>query len=105
MNTTTIYLGRTSSALALAAAITFIFNTGLTWIKDSYAPFNTFMAHLTGHHWITHGVADVLLFVVLGALFVSTRSAERMSPNSLVLTLVAAAVAAGLGLAGWFLIV
>src|SRR5947209_2807486 len=105
MNTTTSNLDRTSAALALAAAITVIFNTGLAWIKDSYAPLNSFMAHLTGHHWITHGLADVILFAVLGAIFVKSGSAEKISANGLLLTLVIAVAAAGFGLAGWFLLI
>ena len=105
MDTTTNYLDRTSSALALAAAITIIFNTGLAWIKDSYAPLNTFMAHLTGHHWVTHGLADVILFAVLGVIFINSGTAQKISANSLVMTLIIAVVVAGLGLAGWFLLV
>lgn len=105
MNTTTNKLDSTSSALALAAAITVIFNVGLTWFKDSYAPLNTFMAHLTGHHWITHGLADVILFAVLGVIFVKTGTAEKIDADNLVWTLLIAVVVAGLGLAGWFFLI
>lgn len=102
MNTATNKLDYTSSALALAAAITVLFNTGLAWFKDSYAPLNTLMAHLTGHHWITHGLADVILFAVLGVIFVKTGAAEKIDADNLVSTLVISVVVAGLGLAGWF---
>lgn len=105
MNTTTNNLDRTSSALALAAAITVIFNTGLAWIKDSYAPLNTFMAHLTGHHWITHGLTDVILFAVLGVIFINSGTADKISAKGLLITLVVAVVVAGTGLAGWFFLV
>jgi hypothetical protein len=102
MNTTTSKLDGMSSALALAAAITVLFNTGLAWFKDAYAPLNTFMAHLTGHHWITHGLADVLLFVVLGLIFANSGTADKIEAGKLTLTLIISVVVAGLGLAGWF---
>src|SRR3954470_23490122 len=57
----------------LAAAITFVFNTLLALVKDAWDPLNTFMAQLTGHHWITHGLADVAVFLVLGYVLTSAR--------------------------------
>lgn len=81
------------------------FNTALAWIKDAYDPLNTFMASLTGHHWITHGLADVVVFVVLGFVFISTGTAERMNPERLVRLMIGAVVVAGLGLAVWFVLV
>ena len=55
-----------ASAYGLAAAITVLFNVVLAFVKEAYAPLNTFMAQLTGHHWITHGLADILVFLLLG---------------------------------------
>jgi hypothetical protein len=54
-----------TSGFVLAAAITVLFNTALAWAKDAYAPLNTFLQSLTGHHWTTHGLADLLLFLGL----------------------------------------
>jgi uncharacterized membrane protein SirB2 len=61
--------------------------------------------NLTGHHWTTHGIADVLLFVVLGFVFMSRGTAERFAPMRLVQILVGSVVLAGLGLAAWFVLV
>lgn len=97
-------LDRASAAFGLAAAVAIVFNTVLAWIKDAYAPLNAFMAHLTGHHWTTHGLADLLLFVVLGFAFLYTGVAERVSARTLVATLVVATICAGLGLAAWFVL-
>ena len=105
MNTNELKLDRASSAFGLAAAITVVFNTLLAWVKDAYDPLNTFMAHLMGHHWITHGVTDIVLFGVLGLILMNTDLAEKISPNGLVATVIVAVVIAGLGLAGWFLFV
>jgi hypothetical protein len=98
-------LDRVSAAYALSAAVTVIFNTVLAWVKDAYDPLNTAMAHLSGHHWTTHGIVDVLLFLVLGFVFMSTGTAERMAPKRLVTVLVGSTILAGAGLAAWFFLV
>jgi hypothetical protein len=91
-------------AFTYAAVITILFNTALAWIKDSFAPLNSFMASLTGHHWRTHGLADVILFVVLGLLLMRV-GAPRQVTNGLIAAVVAAVVLGGGGLAAWFLFV
>jgi hypothetical protein len=91
-----------SAAFGLAATITILFNTLLAWVKDAYDPLSTAMAHLTGHHWTTHGLVDLVVFAVLGVVFLSTGIARRIDPNRLVLELIGAVVVAGLGLAAWF---
>ncbi len=95
-------LGRASAAFVLAASITFVFNTALAWVKDAYAPLNSFMKSLTGHHWTTHGLADIIVFVGLGFLFMNTKAAEKISPERLVSILIWSVVAASVGLLAWF---
>jgi len=97
-------LDRATSAFALSAAITVLFNTVLTWIKELSEPFHDFLATLTGHHWITHGLVDIVVFIVLGLIFMRTETASRMSAGGLAGTLVVAVVLAGIGLAGFFLV-
>ena len=97
-------LGRTSAAFALAAAITVLFSTALAWAKDACRPLNTFMASLTGHHWTTHAVADILVFMALGLIFLKTGVAEKIVPNRLIQGLIGAVSVAGLGLVGWYLV-
>ena len=60
------------------------------------------MAALTGHHWITHSLADIIVFFVLGYVFIQSGTAERMAATKTIQALVIAVVAAGLGLVGWF---
>ena len=91
-----------AAGFGLAAAITILFNTVLAWVKDAYAPLNDFMASLTGHHWRTHGIVDVVVFIVLGYLF--TFRNFRISGWRLAALLAAASVVAGGGLALWFVL-
>jgi hypothetical protein len=92
-----------AAAFGWSAAIVIVFNTALAWVKDSYDPLNTFMAQLTSHHWITHGLADVILFFLLGWLLMRRHTAAGLT-NALIVSLAVAAVVAGVGLAGWFLL-
>jgi cation transport ATPase len=94
-----------AAAFGLSAAITVVFNVVLAFIKDSYPPLNSFMAHLTGHHWRTHGLADVILFFVLGWFFMSRGIPASKMSNSSAVTLGAAVVIASAALGLWFLVV
>jgi hypothetical protein len=104
MNAAAIQIGRASAAFALAAAIACLFNTALAWAKDAYAPLNQFMASLTGHHWITHGLADFVVFVGFGLIFMNTSVTDKINPGRLVSILVWCVVAASLGLFAWYLL-
>ena len=97
-------LGRSSAGFALAAAITVLFNTALALAKDAYHPLNKLMASLTGHHWTTHAVANLLVFVVLGFTFSKSGVAQRMNPNRLINSLIGAVTVASLGLVAWYLV-
>ena len=96
-------IGRTSAGFALSAAIACIFNTVLAWLKDAYAPLNNLMKSLTGHHWITHGVADLVVFVGLGLIFSKSSGVSKIGPDRVVSILIWSVVAASVGLAAWFL--
>lgn len=92
-----------AAAFGMSAIVVIVFNTLLAWIKDAYEPLNTFMASLTGHHWRTHGIADVILFVALGYLFMLR--GFRMSGMKLAVLLAGAVIIGGGGLALWFVLV
>lgn len=98
-------LSPATSGFVLSAAATVWFNTALAWAKDAYAPLNAFLASIAGHHWTTHGLLDLLLFVGLGILFTFTRIAEKIRAQNLIAILVAAVVSATVGLAVWYLFV
>jgi len=97
---TSSQVSRASAAFGWAAAITILFNSVLASAKDYYPPLNKAMAALTGHHWITHGLADVVLFFGLGLLLQRTPWAAKTA--HLPAILVACVLAAAVGLLGWF---
>jgi hypothetical protein len=94
----------TAAAFGLSAAVTIMFNVVLAFIKDSYAPLNSFMAQLTGHHWRTHGLADVILFLLLGWLFMSRGIPARGLTNNTTINLAASVIISSAALGLWFLV-
>jgi membrane-bound metal-dependent hydrolase YbcI (DUF457 family) len=95
-------LDKASAAFGQAAVIAIIFNTLLAWVKDAYDPLNNFMASLTGHHWITHSLVDIAVFVGLGFLFLSRGTV--LNGMNLVVAIVVACIVGGGGLALWFIL-
>jgi hypothetical protein len=95
-------LSGATAGFVLAAAVTVLFNTGLAWTKDADPALNDFMKSLTGHHWTTHGLADLAVFIGLGAIFTKFRVGAEMDSNRVIGALVASVTVAALGLVVWF---
>ena len=74
-------LSHTAVAFGAAAAIAILFNTLLALVKDKVPALNTAMASLTGHHWITHGIAVVAVFFIVGIVFTLRFSGDRKFTN------------------------
>lgn len=102
MNTNNEKLDNLSIAFGLSTIITLLFNTVLAWVKDSYKPLEHFMAAVGGHHWITHGIFDVLLFVLSGIILYRINSLEKFKGDGLVKIVIVSALVSSLGLVGWF---
>ncbi len=95
-------LGRSSSAFALAAAITILFNTALACAKDANQPLSRYMASVTGHNWTTQGLVDLILFFGLGLVFMKAGRAGNIDPWRLISLVVAAVVVGSVGLVAWY---
>ena len=68
-----------TSSFALAAAVAIVFNTLLAWAKDAWEPLNDFLKSIAGHHWTTHGLADLVVFVGLGLVNISLTQQRRVA--------------------------
>jgi len=93
-----------TTGFALAAAVTVLFNTGLAWAKDAYAPLQDFMKSVGGHHWTTHGLADLVVFVGLGLIFTRVQAVEKMDAERVIRILTGSVAVAALGLVVWFVV-
>ncbi len=95
-------IGSTSAAFAIASSITIFFSTALAWAKDAYKPLNSLMNEVTWHNWITHGLADLILFFGLGLIFSRSKWIERVGSRRLLAFLVTAVLVATAGLFAWY---
>lgn len=59
-------LDKTTIGFGLSAAVMSILNALLVIFKELTPPFKKAMADAMGHHWTTHGVVVLGLFLVLG---------------------------------------
>ena len=55
-------------AFGYSAIIVIIFNSLLTIIKEKFESIHQLLVTLSGHHWISHGILDVVLFFVIGVM-------------------------------------
>lgn len=96
------HLSHTAIAYGVGASAAVLFNTVLAWVKDSFEPVNTAMAKLTGHHWTTHGLAVVLVFLLVGFALSRKDGDALKGAYAPVVLLCSSVVLAGLGLVAWF---
>lgn len=61
-------LGRFNAGFGLALAITSILTALLVVLKETNKGLKEGLKALLGHHWTTHGMLTVLVFVILGLL-------------------------------------
>jgi hypothetical protein len=95
-------IGAKSAAFAMASAITILFSTALAWAKDAYKPLNSVMNTIAWHNWVTHGFADLIVFLGLGLIFSRAHWIERMPASRVISFLIAAVVVGGAGLFAWY---
>lgn len=89
-----------TAGYGIAAAVAIIFNTLLAWAKDSNASLLAAMKAAMGHHWTTHGVVVVAVFLVLGLIL--SRRNIRLQGMTLAKIISGSVILGGLGLLGWF---
>ncbi|MBB3010019.1 hypothetical protein [Cupriavidus alkaliphilus] len=72
-----VRLGKLTTSFGLSLGITSVLSALLVILKETNEQtVLAWMKAATGHHWITHGLLDVLAFVILG--FALGRLASRL---------------------------
>lgn len=101
-------LGKYTVSFGLSFAITSILSALLVVLKElSEETVLAWMKRVTVHHWVTHGIIDLILFVVLGFLLAQLNggSGVKISSKNFITAMVSAVVISGLIIAGFYLIV
>ncbi len=81
-------LNRNTVGFGLSAAIVCIVNALLVLLKESSHAVQVAMTVLTGHHWVTHGLFDVIVFLVLGFIFSRAKGGQGITMTGKTLTTV-----------------
>ena len=97
-------LDKTTIGFGLSAAVMSILNTLLVIFKEMTPPFKKAMADAMGHHWTTHGVAVLGLFLVLGFVLAGAVKAESWSAGKLGQAILWSTILGALALAAFYLL-
>jgi membrane-bound metal-dependent hydrolase YbcI (DUF457 family) len=100
-------LGKYTTSFGLSVGITSVLSALLVVVKE-LSP-NTVLAlmkNITFHHWFTHSLFVVVVFLVLGWALarMNGRQGPKIGVNALVGVLVAGVVIGGLIIAGFYLL-
>lgn len=106
-NIETREMGTYTKSFGLSFAIASLFNALLVILKETNEDtVLAWMAAATGHHWITQGVLNLIVFFVLGWALSRVNDGQGVSitGKALVTTIVASLVISWLIIVGFFLI-
>ncbi len=92
-------------SFGLSLVISSVINALLVIAKEKSPAVQTEMKKLTGHHWITHSVVVVALFIILGYLLAQVRGGRgmTMTANALIKTVVTGIMVAVVMIVGFYL--
>jgi hypothetical protein len=101
-------IGKYAQSFGVSFAITSLFSVIVLILKETNE--HTVMAWMkaaTPHHWITHTLLDLIVFVVLGVVLAKMNDGQgiKISPDRLNSLIVGAFVISGILIAGFYLIV
>jgi hypothetical protein len=99
-------LGKYTRSFGLSLAITSVLSSLLVVLKELNEGVLIWMKAATPHHWITHGILDVLAFVIIAFALAQLHGGQgvRVSVKGMTLAVVGSAVVSGLIIAGFYLI-
>lgn len=95
-------VGANVAGFAYSYAITSLVSAVLVVLKETSAGIHDFMAALSGHHWVTHGIFNIVLFLVLGWALSRTDLAKNATANSVINAVIGSTIVSGLIIAGFF---
>ena len=95
-------LDKLSIGFAVSFLIASLFNGLLIIAKETYAPLKDWMKSLFGHHWTTHGIFVIALFVVLGYALSKADLAKKINATTASGLVIAGTLLGGMIIVGFF---
>ncbi|NOX34347.1 MAG: hypothetical protein GXP56_11550 [Deltaproteobacteria bacterium] len=100
-------IGKYTKGFGLSFGITSVISAILVILKETNeGTILETMKSITGHHWVTHGVFNIILFLVLGWILSKANNGQgvNLSANSLVSSIIGTVVISSILIAGFYLI-
>lgn len=99
-------LSKYTVSFGLSFAIASVFNALLVVAKEKSHAVQSWMQKMTGHHWVTHCVTVLALFLFFGWLFARVNRGQglKMAADTLIKIIVAGVAAGYLIIAGFYLV-
>ena len=101
----TIEIGKYTKSFGLSFAITSLISALLVILKETNEEtVLAWMKAASGHHWVTHGIIDIIVFVALGWALSMPNGGQglKISVNALIVNIVASTLISSLLIAGFF---
>ena len=100
-------LSKQSVSFGLSLAVTAVINSLIVVVKEKSDAVMAGMKQVTGHHWTTHTLLVLVLFVFIAWMFGRTNQGQgpSMTAAKLIQTLVSGIVLAGLIIVGFYLFI
>ena len=100
-------IGKYTKSFGLSFAITSVFSALLVILKESSEEgVLAAMKAMTGHHWVTHGLINLILFVALGWVLskIDKGQGVKISANGLISCIVGAVIISGVLISGFYIL-
>lgn len=96
-------VGVSVTGFGVSYAITSVLSALLVVLKERSEAVHDGLTAITGHHWVTHGLLNIIVFLVLGLALNRIGGGMRMTASALIATIVGATVLSGLMIVGYFI--
>ena len=92
-----------TAGFGLSLIVTSLLNAVILLLKETNEAIMNGMKAALGHHWTTHGVLVIVLFIALGFIFSGTKIAGKWDSRKLLTYIIWAVIIGGAIIAGFFL--
>jgi hypothetical protein len=97
-------LDKTTIGFGLSTAVMSILSALLVIFKEMTPPFKKAMAETMGHHWTTHGVVVLGLFIVLGFVLAGAVKPESWNAGKLGSTILWSVIMSSIAIAAFYIL-
>ncbi len=95
-------ISRYTASFGLSLGITSLFNALLVILKETNEATVLAWMKAAGHHWVTQGVLDLIVFVALGFALVKIGQSWQSQPNKVTASAIGGIVLGSLIIAAFF---